>query len=82
MPAKEKKKIFLKVIEPWCKKCGLCVSICPKKVMENDKEGRPIFARMEDCIFCGQCWLHCPDFAIVEDEKLYNQLLEEFNIKK
>ena len=82
MPVKEKKKIFLKAIKTWCKKCGICASICPKQVIEYDEEGYPVFAHLDKCIFCGQCWTHCPDYAIVEQEELYNQLLKEFNINE
>ena len=53
-----------------CKGCGLCVAVCPKKVLEisteiNDKgyfSARQ--ARPEDCVFCAMCCLMCPDVAI------------------
>ena len=53
-----------------CKGCGLCVSVCPKNVLEisnevNTKGYFPIYqARPEDCIFCGTCYRMCPDVAI------------------
>lgn len=53
-----------------CKGCGLCVSVCPKKVLElsetvNTKGYFPAFqARPEDCVFCSTCCLMCPDVAI------------------
>ncbi len=53
-----------------CKGCGLCVSVCPKKVLEisdkvNTKGYFPAYqARPEDCIFCTTCCLMCPDVAI------------------
>ena len=47
-----------------CKKCGICVSACPKKVLEIEP-GKPVAAvRIEDCIGCRTCELKCPDFAI------------------
>ncbi|CAN2040186.1 Uncharacterized ferredoxin MJ0146 [Candidatus Magnetomoraceae bacterium gMMP-15] len=53
-----------------CKGCGLCVQVCPKKVLElsslnNPKGYFPAFqARPEDCILCGICYIMCPDVAI------------------
>ena len=57
-----------------CKGCGLCVSICPKKVLEistevNSKGYFPAYqARPEDCVFCAMCCLMCPDVAITITE--------------
>ena len=53
-----------------CKGCGLCVSVCPKNVLEiscqvNIKGYYPAFqARPKDCIVCSMCCLMCPDVAI------------------
>ena len=53
-----------------CKGCGLCVTICPKKVLEisekvNTKGYFPAFqARPQDCIKCALCCSMCPDVAI------------------
>ncbi len=49
-----------------CKGCELCVSECPKKVLEMSKElnhlGYP-FATYKgtDCIGCGRCFYACPE---------------------
>ncbi len=57
-----------------CKGCGLCVTICPKKVLEiservNTKGYFPAFqARPEDCIKCALCCTMCPDVAITITE--------------
>lgn len=53
----------LRVIEEWCKGCGICVAFCPKNVleMENDKV---IISDLDKCIKCGLCELRCPDYAI------------------
>jgi 2-oxoglutarate ferredoxin oxidoreductase subunit delta len=57
-----------------CKGCGLCVTACPKNVLEIDKEmnTRGYFpahqARPEDCIFCAICATVCPDVAITINE--------------
>jgi 2-oxoglutarate ferredoxin oxidoreductase subunit delta len=50
--------------EGWCKKCGVCISICPVKALSTDSEGWPK-VNNEKCISCGTCELLCPDFAIV-----------------
>ena len=47
-----------------CKACGICVSICPKQVFDEDEQGEPIVARLADCTACRLCEWHCPDFAI------------------
>ena len=53
-----------------CKGCGLCVEVCPKKVLEisektNAKGYFPAYqARPDDCVFCGTCYVMCPDVAI------------------
>ena len=53
-----------------CKGCGLCVSVCPKKVLEiSDKINSmgyfPAYqARPEDCVRCAICCIMCPDVAI------------------
>ncbi|MBW2438048.1 MAG: 4Fe-4S binding protein [Desulfobacterales bacterium] len=53
-----------------CKGCGLCVTVCPKNVLEistkvNAKGYFPAYqARPEDCIFCALCCTMCPDVAI------------------
>ncbi|NIA10606.1 MAG: 4Fe-4S dicluster domain-containing protein [Nitrospiraceae bacterium] len=48
-----------------CKGCNLCVSVCPKKVLELDPltdKCKPM--RPDDCIGCKMCENMCPDFAI------------------
>lgn len=53
-----------------CKGCGLCVMVCPKKVLEisdqvNNMGYFPAYqARPEDCILCAICCTMCPDVAI------------------
>lgn len=53
-----------------CKGCGLCVSICPKSVLEisqqvNTKGYFPAYqARPQDCVYCALCCVMCPDVAI------------------
>lgn len=60
-----KKKLREHVINSdWCKGCGICVSFCPKKVLELDVRDKAVAIRAEDCICCMLCELRCPDLAI------------------
>lgn len=59
-----------------CKGCGLCVSVCPKKIMVIDKDyinqkGYHPAANsdIDSCIACGNCAITCPD-AVITLEKL------------
>jgi 2-oxoglutarate ferredoxin oxidoreductase subunit delta len=54
-----------------CKGCGICIELCPKKVLDLDELGKINVAREADCIKCGQCELRCPDYAIfvIRDKK-------------
>ena len=55
----------------WCKGCGICVSLCPKKVLELDEFDKVTAARPEQCIACQLCEKICPDLAItVETEEV------------
>jgi 2-oxoglutarate ferredoxin oxidoreductase subunit delta len=48
----------------WCKGCGICVELCPKKVLALDEQDKVTVVRPQDCICCRLCELRCPDFAI------------------
>lgn len=64
------KKLYeVLVNRPWCKGCGLCVSVCPKKVLELDERVKSVPVRMDDCIGCHQCDFICPDLAITVNER-------------
>ena len=54
----------LEINPDWCKGCGICVAFCPKRVLELDANSRITVARLDDCIYCGDCEIRCPDFAI------------------
>lgn len=61
---KEKQHFDISVYRDWCKGCGICAALCPKKVLSRNEEGGPVVADPDACIGCGWCELHCPDFAI------------------
>ncbi|MHC1591668.1 MAG: 4Fe-4S dicluster domain-containing protein [Candidatus Helarchaeales archaeon] len=56
--------------EEYCKGCGYCMLICPKKVLEHsgrlNAKGYDVVEvkHPEDCIHCKKCELICPEFAI------------------
>jgi len=64
--------------EERCKGCGLCVTVCPKDVLEiaTDVSSKGYFpayqARPDDCIFCATCCRMCPDVAITITESAEN----------
>jgi len=53
-----------------CKGCGLCISLCPKKILALDstaniKGYRPVVCTDEGaCIGCASCAKICPDSII------------------
>ena len=58
-----------------CKGCGLCVSVCPRKVLALDtaKLNRKGYnpsapVRPEDCIGCAMCAMMCPDCVITVEK--------------
>lgn len=62
--------------EAVCKGCGLCVHICPKKVLVldtgriNQKGYNPSVVREpENCIACAMCGMICPDSAITVEKE-------------
>lgn len=54
----------IEVRADWCKRCGICTALCPKKVFDEAPDGTVLVARPEDCIACEICERACPDFAI------------------
>lgn len=58
-----------------CKGCALCTAVCPKKIVEIQKEKRNdkgyFYARYVDqdkCISCAMCAMMCPDCAITVEK--------------
>jgi len=57
------------VLEEYCKSCGLCISICPKKALSigsaaNAKGYYSVIVAENNCIGCGLCGVMCPDLAL------------------
>ncbi|MCL2009014.1 MAG: 4Fe-4S binding protein [Synergistaceae bacterium] len=58
------------VREEYCKSCGLCVAVCPAKIMRiseriNPKGHRPVEqGDAEKCVGCALCAQVCPDVAL------------------
>ncbi|MBD3217842.1 MAG: 4Fe-4S ferredoxin [candidate division Zixibacteria bacterium] len=59
----------LTIFYHWCKACNICIALCPHEVFIPDRDGKPIVEHPEKCTQCAICWLHCPDLAIVSNEK-------------
>ncbi len=64
------------VLDERCKGCGLCVAICPKKIVAIPKEKRnekgyftAICTDEAACTACGMCAMICPDCAVVVEKK-------------
>ncbi len=58
-----------------CKGCGLCISFCPKKILDfddksiNQKGYHPVqCVKPEECIACISCATMCPDQVITVEE--------------
>ncbi len=54
-----------------CKGCGLCVAVCPKKILQLQKDNRNSKGYLtaecivpEECIACKRCVTICPDCVI------------------
>ncbi len=62
----------VKIDSEKCKGCELCVSVCPKEVLEISKKSNskgyfPAKTKkdyQERCIGCGSCFIICPDICI------------------
>ena len=61
---------ILEVNTDWCKGCRICVAFCPHNVLELDRDGLVRIARLDDCTYCADCEVRCPDFAIAVTEEV------------
>jgi len=49
----------------YCKGCGICVSVCPAKILKINEDFKVEVIAEEKCMGCGICEVYCPDFAII-----------------
>jgi len=68
--SRENAKYRVNVIVDRCKECGICISVCPTKVLVKsnilNRNGYrpPEPVNIDKCIGCRLCEYNCPDFAI------------------
>lgn len=62
----------IKINESWCKRCGICIALCPRDVLATGEGGIPRVVDLGACTFCVLCVLRCPDFAVevLEDKEV------------
>jgi len=61
------KKLILTI--SWCKACGICMQLCPRKVLgEEEVTKKVMIMAAEQCNGCGVCELSCPDFVFTIEE--------------
>ncbi len=56
--------VDIQIKNEWCKGCGICLAMCPKKVLAMTEDGKAYAKNPENCISCNKCEIYCPDFAI------------------
>ncbi|KKM12205.1 ferredoxin [Clostridiales bacterium PH28_bin88] len=56
--------VEIQIRQNWCKGCGICTALCPKKVLALDDRGKVVVVNGDACTGCKMCETHCPDFAI------------------
>ncbi len=64
------------VINPdYCKGCSICISFCPKKVLQSSSQINskgyilPEAVNLDACTQCKLCEIVCPDLAIAVTPK-------------
>lgn len=53
----------------WCKSCGICMEICPQKVLDADEVTKKVvLLAPAKCNGCGLCEIICPDYVFTVEE--------------
>jgi len=72
----------------YCKGCGYCIALCPKKILDKSHEMTkkgfypPFVKELERCTACMICENICPDFAIyIEEMKISGTKEEKDHVK-
>lgn len=79
------KRISLKINKNRCKGCGLCIEICPQRILKISKmfniSGYHFVEISENnCKGCKMCAIICPDTAIeifLEEDEKHSNTTEE-----
>lgn len=60
----------IEIVDAWCKgqACGICVRVCPERILGIAATDTVRVSRAEACTGCRLCELLCPDFAIMVHE--------------
>jgi ferredoxin len=67
-------RIRIRIDGDTCKACGLCVEVCPNRIMKKDGHGIVFrLERLSSCIGCGQCMAACPTRSIVVEGLDYSE---------
>jgi MinD superfamily P-loop ATPase len=72
---------FIQVNQEKCTKCGICVDICPPRILKMKEKG-PSANESQACIACGHCIAICPHAAIdnIKTPLAHQIALEEFPV--
>jgi NAD-dependent dihydropyrimidine dehydrogenase PreA subunit len=56
--------VTLKLDTAKCIKCGICLNVCPRKVLDGERKSGISIVNKDRCIECGACARNCPVSAI------------------
>ena len=56
----------LKLDKEKCIGCGMCVIVCPHRIMKM-QSGKAVISDKDLCMECGACALNCPTDAVTVD---------------